>query len=50
MQQTHQPETELRTVLQLAENPRHLDEIKLEKWLQILQNVRRHLPNAHRSD
>ncbi len=47
-QQTSRPETELRMVLNLAEKPRSLDEVKLIQWLQRLQAVRRWLPHSVR--
>jgi len=47
-QQTSRPETELRMVLNLAEKPRSLDEVKLTQWLQRLQVVHRWLPHSVR--
>jgi len=45
-QQTKHPASELNTVLKLADKPRRLDEVKLQQWLQLVQKVRRWLPNS----
>jgi hypothetical protein len=46
VQQTRQPATQLKPVLNLAAKPQRLDEVKLEKWVQTVQAIRRLLPNS----